>query len=260
MAERPAKRQRFVFRLLLTILLDLTNASDDSLGMANNVVVSVGGGHSKQDFNVPELFAVKSSQCMQTTLGGDWKESHEKRVSLLEVEVSDFEVYLEWLYTGHAVTLDALYNLGTTLVRLYLLGDFLIDDRFCNAVIDTLIRDSRAHYPWTIFLSEDIDYVRRKTVPGSRLRKVLVDLIIRDLSGDSHTLRFSNKGAWSHEVTAEVLARMVESKQVASQSFDAVKGPSNVQQAMGSAVEHPKDNKNKCADYHRHGEGYPKCS
>lgn len=65
---------------------------------------------------------------MQTTLGGDWGESHKKRVSLPEVKVSDFEVYLEWLYMGHVVTLDDLYTLGATLIRLYHLGDFLIDD------------------------------------------------------------------------------------------------------------------------------------
>ena len=100
----------------------MTIASDCSLGVANNVVVSVGEGDSKQDFNVPEFFAVKSSKFMQTTLGGNWKESHQKRVSLPKAKVCDFEMYLEWLYTTQIDLLDTSSGRGVTLVQLYLLG------------------------------------------------------------------------------------------------------------------------------------------
>ena len=236
----------------------MTNASDNSLGVITNVVVSVGEGDSKQDFNVPEFFAVKSSQFMQTALGGDWKESHEKRVSLPKVRVSDFEAYLQWLYTGHVVLLDRPYDSGFALLRLYLLGDFLVDDRFCNAVMDFIIRESGTLL--LAFLSEEIDYVWNQTTPGSRMRRVLVDLIIRDLSGDTASTYFCNRGAWNSEVTAEVFARMAEFKDVALGMFAALEGPSNVQQSVKSAVKHPRDNENKCADYHKHSEGYPRCT
>ena len=234
----------------------MTNASDDSLEVVTNVVVSVGQGDSKQDFNVPGFFAVKSSQFMQTALGGDWKESHEKRVSLPKVRVSDFEAYLQWLYTGHVVLLDRSYVRGSALLRQYLLGDFLVDDRFCNAIMDLIIRK----YGALVFAPEDINSVWRETTPGSGIRKVLVDLIIRDLSGDGYSPCFTAKGVWNHEVTADVFARMAESKRVALGMFAALGGPSNVQESLRSAVKHPKDNENKCADYHKHGEGYPRCT
>ena len=121
---------------------------------------------------------------MQTTFGGEWKESQEKSVSLPETKVADFEVYLEWLYTGQIVTLDDLLNLGTTLIRIYVLGDFLIDDRFSNAVMDTLILECHRAHPWLRFSPADIDFAWEKTMPASRLRKVLVELIICDLGED----------------------------------------------------------------------------
>ena len=237
----------------------MTNASDDSLEVVTNVVISVGEGDSKQDFNVAEFFAVKSSQFMQTALGGDWKESHEKRVSLPKVRASDFEVYLEWLYTGHVVALVRPRDRGPALLRLYLLGDFLVDDRFCNTVMDVTIGECST--PLLEFYPQDINFVWSETTSGSRIRRVLVDLIIRDLSGDGRSPCFWAKDDWSHEVTAGVSARIVESKDVALGMFAALRGqgPSEVRQIVRSAVKRPKDNRNKCADYHEHGEGYPRC-
>ena len=237
----------------------MTNASDDSLEVVTNVVISVGEGDSKQDFNVAEFFAVKSSQFMQTALGGDWKESHEKRVSLPKARASDFEVYLEWLYTGHVVLLDMSLSRGYALVQLYLTGEFLVDDRFCNAVMGVIIRECSIYPRMLDFCPKHINSIWSETTPGSRIRRVLVDFIIRDLSGDGFLPLFRRKDAWSHEVTADVFARMAESKEVALGVFAALKGPSDVQQSVRSAVKHPKDNKNKCADYHKHGEGYPRC-
>lgn len=97
-------------------------------------------------------------------------------------------------------------------------------------------------------------------MPGSRLRKVIVDLTIRYVSGDRRSPYFVNKDAWSREVTAEVIARTSESKQVANELFAVTKGLFKVRRAMNSAVEHPKDNKNKCADYHKHDESYSRCT
>jgi hypothetical protein len=197
---------------------------------------------------------------MQTTFGGEWRESHERRVSLPETKVADFEVYLEWLYTGQVVTLDKMKDLGPTLLRLYVLGDFLVDDRFCNAVIDSLIRESSSRWPFLRFWPADINSAWDKTMPGSRLRKVLIDLMIRDLSGEMTAPCFRGKGTWCHAVTAEILSRMAENKQVAVKMFTVLAEQVEMRQSMSSAVEHPRDNKNKCADYHKHGEGYPACT
>lgn len=97
-------------------------------------------------------------------------------------------------------------------------------------------------------------------MPGSRLRKVLVDLIVHDVSGDSLSPSFRGTGRWCHEVTAEVFARMAESKQLAIKMFAALEGHVKACEFAKSAVCHPKDSEEKCTDYHKHGEGYPRCS
>jgi hypothetical protein len=224
------------------------------------IVVRVGEPAEQRDFTVLHSIATKSSKFMQTTFDGDWRESHEKRVSLPEIKVCDFEVYLEWLYTGHVVNLDDYMSLGPALIRLYVLGDFLSDDQFSNAVMDALIRESQRWTPRLAFATVDVDFAWDKTMPGSGLRNVLVDLIIRDLSGDPSSHPFRGRGTWCHEVTAEVLTRMSVTKQLAVGMFAALKSEASVRRVARSAVEHPKDNKNKCADYHKHGEGHPKCT
>lgn len=103
--------------------------------MNTTIVVRVGGPAEQRVFTILQSIATKSSEFMQTTFSGERRESREKSVSLPETKVADFEVYLEWLYKGQVVTLDHMSYLGATLIRLYVLGDFLVDDRFCNAVI-----------------------------------------------------------------------------------------------------------------------------
>lgn len=97
-------------------------------------------------------------------------------------------------------------------------------------------------------------------MPGCGLRKVLVDFIIRDLGGDANSPYFDESGTLRHHVAAEVLARMSETKQVAVEMFAALEAKAKVKDATKSAVGHPIDNKNKCADYLKHGEGCPRCT
>jgi len=194
---------------------------------------------------------------MQTALGGHWRESHEKRVSLPKVKVCDFEVYLEWLYTGHVVTLDESESRGIAFVQLYLLGDFLDDDRFCNAVIDMLIDKSRHGGPEPItFWPQGLNRVWSETFPGSMLRRVLVDFIILERGGLSRTVKFICKNDWSKDLMAGVLTRIGEHKEVAGALLMIIRD--KIQEAIKSAVQHPGD-QDKC-NYHKHGEGYPRCS
>ncbi|GAB7330680.1 hypothetical protein MBLNU13_g02244t1 [Cladosporium sp. NU13] len=88
MAEPPAKRQR--------------------LDMVTTIVVRVGRPAEEQDFTVLQSIATKSSKFTQRTFGDNWIETQKKHVSMPETRVSDFEVYSQWLYTGHVVTLDDL--------------------------------------------------------------------------------------------------------------------------------------------------------
>jgi hypothetical protein len=105
---------------------------------------------------VHESFASKSSKYIQSALENDWKEGQEKHVSLTDHEPETLEGYINWLYTKEITLKDAenkchihgptyslrdqnadcgyLYSLK--LVKMYILGDYMSDMRFCNAIID----------------------------------------------------------------------------------------------------------------------------
>lgn len=95
---------------------------------------------------------------MQSALKNDWKEGQERQISLADHEPETLEGYINWLYTEEVTLKDAEekcrhHGLGATqqfqhsecshmqclkVVKMYTLGDYLNDKRFCNAVIDTM--------------------------------------------------------------------------------------------------------------------------
>lgn len=61
-------------------------------------------------------------------------------------------------------------------------------------------------------------------------------------------------------MVVEVLARMAESKLTALIIFAAIEDSTETLETIKSGVGHPKDNKDKCVDYHKHDESYPRCT
>jgi hypothetical protein len=164
----------------------MTNAIDRRLDMVTTIVVIVGEGNVKKEFTILQSIVTRSSRFMQTTRSGEGRESREKRVYLPETHVSDFEVYLEWLYTGHVTMLHTWIVQSFQLIPLWLLGESLGDDQFCNAIIDIIVHPPPGEaridllYFWL-----DINQAWSKTRPGFMLRKILVELIVCDIGRDS---------------------------------------------------------------------------
>lgn len=134
--------------------------------MKETIEVCAGEGDAVESFTVHTTYATKSSKFIQAALGRDsWKEAQEKRITLPEAEPAVFESYIHWLYTndidlGESVQVcdscqrDALEPDGEgerlcmnrcsqELASMYILGDFLDDTRFCNAVMDVWKKTSR---------------------------------------------------------------------------------------------------------------------
>jgi hypothetical protein len=93
-------------------------------------------------------FAVKTSGYFKTALNGNWRESKDREFTLPEFKPEIFEIYAQWLYTGRvllsgtASSEDLNYKATlslTRLVKLYILGLFLLDTTFQNAVTDKLL-------------------------------------------------------------------------------------------------------------------------
>jgi hypothetical protein len=90
-----------------------------------------------------------------------------------------------------------------------------------------------------------VDMAWDKTLPGSLLRKSLVRPIVCDLMSEMDAPYFSGPGTWSKEVSVEV--------------FTETRSHSIPSREIESTVQSPIHNEEKCA-YHKHDEGYPKCS
>ena len=127
-----------------------------------------------------------------------------------ESTVADFQLYLQCLYTDRMVTLNH-YDSGIssmTLIRLYVLGDFLGDDRFCKNDIDALIGNSVLMNTGIVFSSAAVDFAWEKTASGSVLRKVLFALIMCNLGSVPFAPGFEDMGTWSKEVSADIFRYM----------------------------------------------------
>ncbi|KAI6825402.1 hypothetical protein KC332_g7872 [Hortaea werneckii] len=134
--------------------------------------ISIVVGNNYWDpFNVHESLLVTSSEVFKAALSADWKENRLKVIHLSCHRPVNFQIYLDWLYgRGHVnievLVMESLADSGTTapgekdpwvvdqLCELWILGDYLLDNEFKNAVIESILclvaTDSRMILPDTV--------------------------------------------------------------------------------------------------------------
>lgn len=116
--------------------------------MKETSTVSV--GEPAKEFTIVKSIATRSSKYFEVALANCWKEGREKRIELPKHLASTFEGYLQWLYTNE-VTLTDTANVFQQLCYFYVLGDYLDDPNFCNAIIDRFmavrVKNNRAPHP-----------------------------------------------------------------------------------------------------------------
>lgn len=106
------------------------------LDMAETFLVSV--GEQGKEFTMHKHIAIRHSPFFKAALSHDWREAHDKRISLPDCEPEIFEGYSQWVYTSE-ISFSTEPHLQTLeLVRLWILGDFLRDQRFCETVVNGL--------------------------------------------------------------------------------------------------------------------------
>lgn len=106
-------------------------------------------GQNKKKFMLYTAVATRSSEFFRAASRRDWKESREKEVALPEINASDFEGYLQWLNTGE-VTFSGEPSLFA-ITRLYVVGDFLEDAAFRDAILDCIVEracEKRVYPDW----------------------------------------------------------------------------------------------------------------
>jgi len=152
--------------------------------------MSAGKGKKIKKFMVHSSYATKSSKYMQSALKDDWKEGQEKRVNPSDYEAETLEGYIDWLYTKDVTLVnaekecishepsrsrgrqdsDCSFLHCLKLAKMYTLGDYLNDMRFCNAVIDAMVL-MRDCYPGP----DAVQWVWSKTMEGCPVRKHILE-------------------------------------------------------------------------------------
>jgi hypothetical protein len=128
-----------------------------------------------------------NSEFFNMALSNRWREGEEKNVHLPEDDPNVFDAYLNWLYTHRVVTCTATNDDGSNktkgkesrfkpLMRLYVLGEKLMDAYFQNILIDHIVSSIRQTntYP-NIF---DVGILYAGTPKGSSARELMVDLYV----------------------------------------------------------------------------------
>ena len=102
---------------------------------------------------VYKSFLTRSSKFIEAALARDWKEAREKRIAIPDHDPTAFEGYLNWIYSKRITLKDnetlcecceqrdpkkaeCVDSQSLERVTMLLLGDYLDDAEFCNAVID----------------------------------------------------------------------------------------------------------------------------
>ncbi|QPG93801.1 hypothetical protein C2857_002715 [Epichloe festucae Fl1] len=135
-------------------------------------------------FHVNEKLICAASPFFDTAFGGEWNESKTRSIELTEHDAQVFRTYMHWLYLDKlAVRNDAPGFVGNEeyihLAKAYVLGDFLSDGQFKDAVMDAILEkstttasDGRTWYP----VGPVIRHIYDNTLGCSEARKLLVDI------------------------------------------------------------------------------------
>ena len=139
----------------------------DRSNFAQTITVLV--GEKEQSFIVHQDIICASSEFFRAAVSKGWQEEETKTVRLREHSPAAFKIYLEWLYVGKDgdVDLEALaltyadelipederipetilprLFAGHALCKLWMLGDFLDDEKFNDDVIAWVHNDVHGH-------------------------------------------------------------------------------------------------------------------
>lgn len=147
------------------------------------------GTKKPEDFHVHESTLKESSKFFQAALNKHWKEGQERKINLPEDDPQHFAAYVEWLYrstivpkstaSAAEITKEEVAREHPYLARLYVLGEKLQDDGFCDSVMTAMIKYfAQRHTKQNVRYYFNISVVRiiyDGTMEDSPARKFLVE-------------------------------------------------------------------------------------
>jgi hypothetical protein len=137
--------------------------------------ITVCAGEEEKEYLIHKSVIITStSKFMNKVLSNGWKEAHEQQIRLPETQATTLEVYLHWTHTGHLlVESTQTESVSMQCVKLYLLGDYVSDTVFCEAVVENMVdRGQERRLP----CAAAITLVWDDTPENSPLRAVIKEL------------------------------------------------------------------------------------
>lgn len=150
------------------------------------------GSKNPVTFSVHESIICKASPFFKKSMGSGWVESQDGLVRLESEDPAVFQVYMHWLYRNTLpVRIDSPGSVGNAeymqLAKAYVLGDFLQDGSFKDAVLDAFL-EKRLSYAtdgqqWNP-CGPVIRHIYDNTLDSSKARRLLVDIYTENGRGD----------------------------------------------------------------------------
>jgi len=157
-------------------------------------VIEIIIGSSKTKFIAIKQVICARSKFVETACSERWESGRTGTITLEDQDPAIFSIWMSWLWFGSIDNAASLIDLNPTdksqkeqpqldqweqLAECYVLGDFLQAPEFCNAIMDSMLKNAEYYSREFRKLSgtdrQDIEYIWTNTVAGSPLRRLVLD-------------------------------------------------------------------------------------
>jgi len=162
-------------------------------------------GTEKKPYTVHKDLLCFYSDYFRAAFNGSFKEAAERKIELAGVTVNVFEHFQVWLYTRR---LNPLELMVSELIHLWIFGDQHQIPLLQNYAVDGLFEKRTKEY---CFAAGMALLVYEKTLPGSPLRRAIIEIYASCVLQESENSQLRLAGFWSVESLID-LVRAVESR------------------------------------------------
>ncbi|KAF2232549.1 hypothetical protein EV356DRAFT_505068 [Viridothelium virens] len=163
------------------------NAFPPSTAYDSTVTVAV--GPEKKKYQVHRGLLIHHGTYFKHALHGDWIEAQDQVITLSEDSTEVFDAIYSWLYTRRLYDSATDSSVETkvslnflTLCQIYVFGHVRGIPAVCNAAVDCIIAKAINE---NVVPTNCIRYVYENTLPGSNLRKLMVEFVIIGLQPET---------------------------------------------------------------------------
>ncbi|KAF2000438.1 hypothetical protein P154DRAFT_435014, partial [Amniculicola lignicola CBS 123094] len=164
-------------------------------------------GDKAESFNIHTSLLCSSSAFFQTSLKKEWEDMRKdsKTIALQHDDPDAFRMYAHWLYCRKFPLADDRDEAYVQLAKAYVLGESLLDAKFKNTILDSIITATTTfdYFP----VGQPITIIYEGTPVESPARRLMVDFYVYAMhSGGTSWTR--HLGAYPKEFLVDTLTKI----------------------------------------------------